>query len=707
MTKDFFKGLYREEEDIEEMVQFYRAKYLEMGLRILWTSFIVSFFIIAMSMYLLTDSEEPYRKRILNLGGMHFLIFSVLKLIQIKFPDYLKHAISACLMIIMISITNVNLKQQHFKIYEPMFFYVGFLFLWNSFLSLNSKFLIVPHLINMMYYTIRMSIKAEDFPEKRLPPPFYIAVTFISIMIPLGSLIQGQQFRNIIRLLKENEELINTIRAILEMFPEAVIIQSHNQSKEQWDIEFVNNTAKNRILTGKDSILKKKSVFRYSNGGDSNKQYDLIKLLDQQNWKLEEEIKKLERSNAYCDVMVEMIEPPFDHELGRKVTHEESVTSNLHLKSMQVTWQKNKQSFMHIFVDTTSIKKLEEEKAKIKCQNIMLASVSHEFRTPLNSFDNSLQLMKFKIDELISIVKPLIPEASQIEKIDEIDSKILKFLKIGSVSSKLLLHLVEDILDLGKFESGMFSLNKSEFTVNEIIEDLSFIFETQCRERGLQFTIQADKSITHKKFISDHGRIKQVLINLLSNALKFTQKGSIKVKITETESKKLKFVVCDTGVGIPLNDQRKLFKMFSMLDQHKNKLNQKGTGIGLAISKKIVESLEGNIMVESEVGKYSKFTFTVSLQTEKKRRLSSRFTAGKMSTQQVIADREKFWSKVDPCNLTHRLFQEWNSREESAQINFLNADLNDNDCNESKTLWFESQLQRNFLVNHPWSMKHK
>jgi hypothetical protein len=82
----------------------------------------------------------------------------------------------------------------------------------------------------MAYYTIRMRAKAYEFPEKCLPPTFYVAVMFISIMIPLGSLIQSQLTKNMIRLLKENMELIETIRVILQIFPEAVIIQSFNKS---------------------------------------------------------------------------------------------------------------------------------------------------------------------------------------------------------------------------------------------------------------------------------------------------------------------------------------------------------------------------------------------------------------------------------------------------------------------------------------------
>ena len=107
-----------------------------------------------------------------------------------------------------------------------------------------------------------------------------------------------------------------------------------------------------------------------------------------------------------------------------------------------------------------------------------------------------------------------------------------------------------------------------------------------------------------------------MLLNLISNSLKFTEKGgSITVEIsqiTKSYDEYLQFSVIDTGIEIPDEDIPKLFQMFSMLDQHKMKMNQKGTGIGLAISKKIVESLGGELIVKSEEGKYSEFSFTIS-----------------------------------------------------------------------------------------------
>lgn len=308
--------------------------------------------------------------------------------------------------------------------------------------------------------------------------------------------------------------------------------------------------------------------------------------------------------------MIEMVKPQKNLvKISNSIDSSESKTMYFNLKSIKVTWENNKKSFMHIFVDTTGIKKLEEEKAKINCQNIMFASVSHEFRTPINAFENSLQLIKLKVEELMSHLVQLDLDSASIDKMKAIDFSIQKFFKMGNISSKLLMHLIEDILDLGKFEAGIFSLNENEFDLKDLIEDINYLFLTQSKEKGLKFTVNVSDDLLHFTYKSDLGRIKQVLLNLISNSLKFTQRGgSITLdieQITESYEEYLKFSVTDTGVGIPFEDLSKLFKMFSMLDKHKEKMNQRGAGIGLAISKKIIDSLGGDIVVKSEEGKYS------------------------------------------------------------------------------------------------------
>lgn len=128
---------------------------------------------------------------------------------------------------------------------------------------------------------------------------------------------------------------------------------------------------------------------------------------------------------------------------------------------MKVLWEENPDSYMHIFIDSTNIKRLEEEKAKTSCQQLMFASVSHEFRTPLNAFENSLDLIKMNFDGILKSMKPFINHRVK-PQIDRNIQQIEKFMKMGKISSKLLMNLVEDILDLEKFNSGFFTHNISK-----------------------------------------------------------------------------------------------------------------------------------------------------------------------------------------------------------------------------------------------------
>ncbi|CAI2387503.1 unnamed protein product [Moneuplotes crassus] len=244
----------------------------------------------------------------------------------------------------------------------------------------------------------------------------------------------------------------------------------------------------------------------------------------------------------------------------------------------------------------------------------MFASVSHEFRTPLNAFENSLNLIKMQFDEVLDDAGPFLNQETRL-RVDEHTARIEKFLKMGTISSRLLMNLVEDILDLEKFDSGVFALNIGSFKLGELIQDIRYIFEEQCHERGFYFEVLPEnESLLDRFFVSDQGRIRQVLINLISNAVKFTHAGGIQVILEQKKSAKgiqLWFSVKDSGVGIN-KKKANLFQMFRMVQAHRKEINQHGTGIGLHISKKIVESLGGEIDYESEESVGSIFSFYIT-----------------------------------------------------------------------------------------------
>ena len=281
-----------------------------------------------------------------------------------------------------------------------------------------------------------------------------------------------------------------------------------------------------------------------------------------------------------------------------------------HVKSLKVEWE-GSSSFMHVFIETTNIVKLEEAKNNIKCQKIMFASASHEFRTPLNAIMNSYQFIASTLDIVLHEYQnvKLLPKNKLI--VDKNCERIQKFIKMGKNSSILLLALIEDILDLSKMEAGTFSINNTLFLISDLIEEIHDIFIIQCQQKKILLKFDIPQDLENEHIYSDESRIKQILLNLMSNAVKFTFSGSISISMaieTRRGMKVLVTKVTDTGMGIKEKDKPKLFSMFGMISQAKS-VNPNGSGIGLTICQKYVDRLGGEITLESEYKKGTTVTF--------------------------------------------------------------------------------------------------
>ncbi|GHT41721.1 hypothetical protein FACS189443_3870 [Planctomycetales bacterium] len=222
-----------------------------------------------------------------------------------------------------------------------------------------------------------------------------------------------------------------------------------------------------------------------------------------------------------------------------------------------------------------------------------LATMSHEMRTPLNG--------------VIGISGLLIETPLQ--------QKQKEYVQLIKASGESLLFLINDILDFSKIEAGKFELSPSPFNLQKMVDTVLRILSSRAEEKQLELvtTIQRD---VPRWVLGDEGRLRQILINLVSNALKFTEAGGVRINIsviTQTETQcDLRFDVIDTGIGIPIEQQGRLFKLFSQADAATAK-NYGGTGLGLAISKKLVELMLGEISVKSEAGKGATFTFNLLL----------------------------------------------------------------------------------------------
>jgi two-component system sensor histidine kinase RpfC len=228
-----------------------------------------------------------------------------------------------------------------------------------------------------------------------------------------------------------------------------------------------------------------------------------------------------------------------------------------------------------------------------RAKNRFLANMSHEMRTPLNGIIGMLDLLKGT---------PLSTEQEELTKtIDD--------------SAHTLLFLMQDVLDLSKIEAGKVSVEVSDFDLYTVMKHTVAIVEPQARFKGLATSLRVHSSVPFL-LRGDPLLLRQVLLNLLGNALKFTERGEVGVRVTlESETPRhatVRFEVADTGIGISAEAQRRIFDRFTQADESITR-RFGGTGLGTTISKEIVERMGGTIGVRSEPGRGSTFWFTVEL----------------------------------------------------------------------------------------------
>jgi len=225
-----------------------------------------------------------------------------------------------------------------------------------------------------------------------------------------------------------------------------------------------------------------------------------------------------------------------------------------------------------------------------QAKSLFLANMSHEIRTPMNAIKGLTQLaLKTKLT---------------VQQQDYL-------LKIES-SSQALLEIINDILDFSKIEAGQLKMESINFSLDEALEQLINMLGMRIEEKGLKLLLDIDESVP-RSLVGDPLRLKQILINLTSNALKFTTKGSIQIKIELIEQKaeqvKLRFSITDTGIGISADTIPYLFDTFTQADASTTR-KFGGTGLGLAICKHLTKMMGGELSVESQVDKGSRFIFT-------------------------------------------------------------------------------------------------
>ena len=260
-------------------------------------------------------------------------------------------------------------------------------------------------------------------------------------------------------------------------------------------------------------------------------------------------------------------------------------------------------SFLHSKTITELIKAKEKAEESDRLKTAFLANMSHEIRTPMNGIIGFAQMLAM-------------PRIT--------DEKRNNFVKLINRCSNQLLSIINDIIDVSKIEAGQVRLNYTNFSINQMLEELFVFFKPAMDSKDLAFSLTTGLPDQESEIKADKGKLRQVLNNLLSNAMKFTHEGCIELayeirhKSKDMERDYILFKVTDTGVGIPEESFSAIFERFVQVDLSRTR-KYGGTGLGLSISRSFVNLMKGEIGVKSELEKGSVFYFTVPYISEEKK----------------------------------------------------------------------------------------
>ena len=262
--------------------------------------------------------------------------------------------------------------------------------------------------------------------------------------------------------------------------------------------------------------------------------------------------------------------------------------------------------------------------AASEAKSAFLSNMSHEIRTPLNA--------------IIGMNEMILRECK--------DENILSYSQNVKTSGNTLLSIVNDILDFSRIEAGKLEIINVDYDLSSVLNDLVNMVRTRADEKGLKLILDFDKD-TPKNLNGDEVRIKQIITNILTNAVKFTEKGSVtfclkhKVNPEEKDSVLLYVSVEDTGIGIKEEDMKKLFSEFERIEEKKNR-SIEGTGLGMNITENLLSMMGSSLKVESEYGKGSRFSFVLKQRVNSWKKLGDYEKASKKALSSYTGHHESF-----------------------------------------------------------------